>query len=43
MCFQKGDFLAVRLVLRAGAAAAFNDNDAVLLSKGDPNVSCSLP
>ncbi len=38
---QNGDFLNARLVLPQGVAQTFRDNDVILLSKEDPNVSTS--
>ncbi|KAK9909662.1 hypothetical protein WJX75_005776 [Coccomyxa subellipsoidea] len=34
---QTGEFLIARLALPAGVASTFRDNDAILLSKDDPN------
>ena len=39
MCLQKGDFLLARLAVAPSVAESLRDNDAVLLSKEDPNVS----
>lgn len=36
---QQDDFLVVRLVLEEGISQEFSDNDMILLSKDDPNVS----
>lgn len=36
---QQDDFLVVRLVLEEGISQDYFDNDMVLLSKDDPNVS----
>ncbi len=38
LCLQTDDFLIARLALPAGVASTFRDNDAILLSKDDPNV-----
>lgn len=36
---QQDDFLVVRLVLEEGISQEYFDNDMILLSKDDPNVS----
>jgi hypothetical protein len=40
---QTGEFLIARLALPAGVASTFRDNDAILLSKDDPNVRFPAP
>ena len=39
MHLQQDDFLVVRLVLEEGISQEYFDNDMILLSKDDPNVS----
>jgi hypothetical protein len=41
LCVQKGEFLLARLAVPSFVGDSLRENDAVLLSKKDPNVSYS--